>query len=308
MSLVSIITPAYNASKYIAETIESVLAQTYNNWELLIVDDGSTDNTAEVVKPYLGDNRISYFYQKNGKQGKARNLAISKSKGEYLAFLDADDLWIPEKLNLQLTAIKTNNIDLLFSQGWLFSETINSNLKEFNAPTGLQNANEFLSSMLMQNKVPILSVLVKKECVSRLGNFNENPKIQNAEDYQLWLRLLDNQCHFYGMEERLFYYRVHPNQSTNDFSATIIPKTWVLDSIVFKTVPQSKKIKLMQEKLDRTLFKYMDSWSDAKLKELVSLYRAPLSNFKKYIICRTSLLFGRNKFKIVWYRFYKTSE
>ncbi|MBK8368417.1 MAG: glycosyltransferase family 2 protein [Bacteroidetes bacterium] len=136
--MISIITPAYNAGNYIAETIESVLAQTYQNWELIIVDDGSTDNTADIVKSYLTDARIQYFYQKNGKQGKARNLAISHSKGTYLAFLDADDLWIPKKMQLQMQVIQTHNVDVVFSQGWLFSENINSKLKDFNAPIGLQ--------------------------------------------------------------------------------------------------------------------------------------------------------------------------
>ena len=302
---ISIITPAYNAGKYIVETIESVLAQTYQNWELLIVDDGSIDNTADVIKPFLSDNRIHYLYQNNGKQGKARNLAIKQSKGTYLAFLDADDLWVPHKLELQLREIVKSNADIIFSQGWLFSEQINDNLKYFNAPLGLQDNNEFLPKMLLQNMIPILSVLVKKECVDKLGNFNESPRIQNAEDYQLWLRLADNKCTFYGMKERLFYYRVHVNQSTSDFSATIIPKTWVLDSIVFKTISKEDKMKVMEEKLDYALYKYIDKWSDIKLNELISLYRNPIRNLTKYIICKTSLFFGRRKFKTVWHRIFK---
>ncbi|MBK8368418.1 MAG: hypothetical protein IPL10_13635 [Bacteroidetes bacterium] len=159
----------------------------------------------------------------------------------------------------------------------------------------------------MQNSVPILSVLVKKDRVVELGNFNEDLKIQNAEDYQLWLRLVDDGCVFYGMKERLFYYRVHPNQSTSDLSATIIPKTWVLNSIVFKTISQQEKMKLMEDKLDRTLFKYIDQWSDTKLKELINLYSNPLRNFNKYIICKTALFFGKSKFKSVWYRFFKVT-
>src|SRR5260221_6307510 len=100
---ISIIMPAYNVGKFISQTIDSVLSQTYENWELLIVDDESSDNTSAIAKAYqLKDNRIRYFWQKNGKQGKARNKAIRESLGNYLAFMDADDIWLPDKLTRQV--------------------------------------------------------------------------------------------------------------------------------------------------------------------------------------------------------------
>ena len=303
--MISIITPAYNAEKYIAQTIDSVLSQTYPNWELIIVDDGSTDNTASVVKPYLKDIRVKYFYQNNGKQGKARNLAIKNSKGIYLAFLDADDLWAPEKLELQMHIMQKNNFDVVFSQGWFFNDNINTDHKDFNAPIGLQDIDIFFSSMLVQNLVPILSVLVKKKCVVDVGGFNENPKIQNAEDYQLWLRLADKKYIFYCMQERLFFYRVHPNQSTSDFSATIIPKIWVLDSVVFKSISQKDKMKIMEEKLDQILFNYIDSWSNTRINQVVNLYLKPTRCYYKYFMCKLSLCFGKLAFKRVWYRFFR---
>jgi glycosyltransferase involved in cell wall biosynthesis len=91
--------PAYNAANYIQEAIDSVINQTFVDWELIIVDDGSTDHKKDIItaKNVLVDERIHYYYQENGKQGKARNLAI-KIKRKYLAFLDADDLWIPQKI------------------------------------------------------------------------------------------------------------------------------------------------------------------------------------------------------------------
>src|SRR5882757_4082321 len=109
--LVSVIMPAYNAEKYIAEAINSVKQQTYTAWELIVIDDGSTDNTAAIIKKYAGtDNRIMYTYQANGGQGKARNNGLKKATGEYVAFLDADDLWIPEKLNTQVEIMHANKI------------------------------------------------------------------------------------------------------------------------------------------------------------------------------------------------------
>src|SRR5205809_3501840 len=106
-ALVSVIMPAYNAGKFITESIESVIAQTYAYWELLIVDDGSTDNTKNVIQNFSEkDKKIRYFFQANGKQGKARNMALSYASGNYIAFLDADDIWLPQKLEVQVKEIE----------------------------------------------------------------------------------------------------------------------------------------------------------------------------------------------------------
>src|SRR2546423_988247 len=96
--LVSIVVPAYNAEKYLEETIQSVIAQTYPNWQLVIVDDGSTDNTAEIVKSWaLRDKRIFYYYQTNQRMASARNNGIRRATGKYIAFLDADNIFLPNK-------------------------------------------------------------------------------------------------------------------------------------------------------------------------------------------------------------------
>src|SRR5262249_23306047 len=104
--VVSIIMPAYNAGKYIADSIQSVLAQTYSDWELIVVDDGSADNTASIVQQFVTrDSRINYFFQENGRLGKARNTGIKEARGALIAFLDSDDLWLETKLELQLQAM-----------------------------------------------------------------------------------------------------------------------------------------------------------------------------------------------------------
>lgn len=115
--LVSIIMPSWNTSKYIAESIESVINQSYENWELIIVDDCSTDNTDDVVLPYLDDNRIKYFKNdKNSGAALTRNRALREAKGEWIAFLDSDDLWIPEKLELQIDFMKSNGYVLSYTE------------------------------------------------------------------------------------------------------------------------------------------------------------------------------------------------
>src|SRR5262249_61710555 len=107
--LVSIIMPAYNAGKYIADSIQSVLAQTYSDWELIVVDDGSTDNTATVVQQFVTrDSRIKYFFQENGRLGKARNTGIKNASGSLIAFLDSDDLWLETQLELSFQPLEHN--------------------------------------------------------------------------------------------------------------------------------------------------------------------------------------------------------
>ena len=115
---VSIITPCWNCEKYIAETIESVLAQTYDNWEMIIVDDCSTDHSYEIALEYSKkDNRIKvYRMEQNSGAARCRNRAIEKSKGEYLAFIDSDDIWLPEKLEKQLKFMHENGCNFSFTE------------------------------------------------------------------------------------------------------------------------------------------------------------------------------------------------
>ena len=110
--LVSVIVPAYNCEKFIGETIDSVLAQTYKNWEMIIVDDCSSDHTRDIVLEFASqDSRIKYYFlQENSGAAVARNTAMERAKGEYMAFLDSDDIWLPEKLEKQLSFMKENDV------------------------------------------------------------------------------------------------------------------------------------------------------------------------------------------------------
>src|SRR2546430_979121 len=121
MTLVSVIMPAFNAERHIVESIQSVLSQTLPDWELVVVDDGSTDNTAEILRTFVSaDARIKYVYQPNGRLGKARNTGFQHSSGGLIAFLDSDDLWLPEKLELQVTALAEHDADIVYTDGFIF--------------------------------------------------------------------------------------------------------------------------------------------------------------------------------------------
>lgn len=221
--LVSVIMPAYNAEKYIAASIESVIAQTYTNWELLIVDDGSTDQTAAIIKRYTSaDKRVKYFFQENGRQGKAKNLAIANSTGVFIAFLDADDLWLKEKLEISVREINAGDYSLVFTDCYIFERKLPedfSALKTMGVQSAIYEGRTALLTFLNYNQVPNLTVLAKKELFLKAGGFIDKVV---AEDYEMWLRLLKNGAVFKALPLQLSLYRVHNESITaRDRHATL---------------------------------------------------------------------------------------
>jgi glycosyltransferase involved in cell wall biosynthesis len=209
--LISVVMPAYNAATYIGEAIASVQAQTYLHWELLVVDDGSTDSTAAVVVGFSRlDARVRYVYQSNAKQGRARNNGIAHAQGELIAFLDADDIWLPHKLAVQVAALTTDGIDLVFSDSYVFRDlcTPVASLPLLGAGRGRYAGKEAIRQLAGQNFIPILTVLTTKAALARGYGFDENATVQYGEDYHLWLRMLLNGAVFLGLEEPLAAYRL----------------------------------------------------------------------------------------------------
>lgn len=172
--LVSVVIPAYNSSAYIKEALESVFKQTYANIETIVVDDGSTDNTKDVVGPYMG--RIKYIYKANGGPASARNLGIKHSKGEYIAFLDADDMWLGGKLEYQIKEIR-NGIGLV-GAGAQGIGCYHGRARDISLYT-LLNKNTFSNS----------GVLVKRECFDKVGLFDDRHEFRAVEDWDMWLRI-----------------------------------------------------------------------------------------------------------------------
>jgi glycosyltransferase involved in cell wall biosynthesis len=208
---VSIIVPIYNTELYLAETIESVLSQTYGNWELLLIDDGSTDSSAAICKAYQEkDVRIHYYFKQNGGQASARNLGIKKSKGEWIAFLDADDLWLPKKLEEQFIAIEKYAPDFLYGMGYFYYPEKKEKLVAYDWITGKRSGADFFQTLYSSCSVNTNTVLVKKELFDTIGNFNEDPMMRGTEDWDLWLRIAQQVDVIYGAPERNVYYRIHP--------------------------------------------------------------------------------------------------
>ena len=200
-TLVSIITPTYNSEKYIAQTIRSVQSQSYSNWEMIIVDDCSSDKTESIIMDFINnDSRISFYQlQKNSGAGVARNQAVDLAKGRYIAFLDSDDLWKPEKLQKQITFLELNNLPFTFS----FYECID----EEGAPLNLRvEAPKTLKywQLFFSNFVGNLTGVYDTHFFGKIPISN----IRKRQDWMVWLTVLKKVRFAEVVPESLAFYRV----------------------------------------------------------------------------------------------------
>lgn len=184
-SLVSIITPCYNASAFIVQTIESVLSQTYKKWELLIIDDCSTDNSADIIMRYVKkDNRIKYLKteKKSGSPAMPRNVGLKYAQGDYIAFLDADDVWLPKKLEEQLLFMESKGYDFIYSD---YEKIAIDGTRLGRVVRGRMIST--YSNTLESNDIPCLTVLIKKKLIDEIS-FNFYPPAK--EDFVVWLKIM----------------------------------------------------------------------------------------------------------------------
>lgn len=205
--LVSIIMPSYNASKFIVASIESVRNQTYQNWELLITDDFSKDNTVELIEKYtLLDKRIKiYALRKNVGAASARNNSLRESKGRYIAFLDSDDLWKPHKLERQIKLMQNNNWAFSFSNYELISEDGKLLNKEIRVPLSVD-----YKQYLRNTIIGCLTVVIDRH---KTGDF-EMPLIKSSHDMALWLLIMRRGIKAHGIRKNLASYRLVSTSNT----------------------------------------------------------------------------------------------
>ncbi|EPL1602607.1 glycosyltransferase family 2 protein [Acinetobacter baumannii] len=212
MNLVSIITPSYNSAKYIGKTIDSVISQTYKNWELIIIDDCSIDSSVDIIKDYENkDKRIKLIQLKeNSGAAVARNTGIQLARGRFIAFLDSDDSWLPEKLEKQLEFMLINNYYFTYTSYFKINEN-----------------NEILGTMYIPSKVNYSQLL--KTCVigcltviydaEKIGK-QEFPLIRKRQDFALWLKILKKVDYAYGLQENLANYTIRSDSiSANKLNA-----------------------------------------------------------------------------------------
>lgn len=250
---VSIVIPAYNCAEYVEETFNSIKAQTHTNWEVIFVNDGSTDKTPSVLEELAkGDKRIKVIHQVNGKQGKARNNGIRNSKGDWIAFLDADDIWPKNKLELQLEKTLSAQVDMSFTNGFIcLGNDMTRRDTFFDVEDSIYKGNDGVKKFHLQNRVPTSTVLVKKEAILAVSMFPEQAEIQNCEDYLLWTTLVNEGFVLMGISEPLLYYRVHAESSTGVELKLLFP---LLNALMI--MPGKPSIALKQH-LEKTYYRFL---------------------------------------------------
>lgn len=210
---ISVIIPAYNIAEYIAETLDSALAQTFKDFEIIVVNDGSpdTDCLETVLLPYF--EQIIYIKQANGGASAARNTAITAARGSILAFLDGDDVWCPEKLASQITFLEANAYEMVYCNALLFGEPL------FEGKTFMQNApskGKVTPESLLRGQCNVLTsgTIVLKESVIKYGMFDL--KAVRVEDFELWFRLAKNGVKIGYQEKVMLKYRIRAGSLTGN--------------------------------------------------------------------------------------------
>lgn len=229
---VSVIIPTYNRAHLIMQSIESVLAQTYPQYEIIIIDDGSTDNTQEVLKGLIDGEKVRYIWQENKGESAARNHGIRQAQGQYIAFLDSDDLWVSEKLEKQVDCLEKHpDAGLVQSSFLKFDDLTGNNL-------GVRNTSWYSGwiypEILMHwsDLIALDAVLIPRKVLDHVGGFDE--RFRRGEDIELWWRI-SRYYPFVAMPEVLTKVRVHStnissNRSTaSDAFRLCLEKTFVSD-------------------------------------------------------------------------------
>lgn len=189
MSKVSVIIPTYNCAQYICQAVDSVLAQTYHDFELVVVDDGSTDDTKELLMRY--DKHLTYIYQENKGMTAARNTGIKNSSGEYIAFLDSDDIWLPNKLERQVKLLdESPEVGLVYCWHY-YIDAEGNRCKFWNNKIGrsFESGSRLFEKLIEKNVISGggSTPIIRRECLGKSGMFDES--IPYSGDWDLWLRI-----------------------------------------------------------------------------------------------------------------------
>jgi glycosyltransferase involved in cell wall biosynthesis len=240
---ISVITPAYNMERYISETINSVLSQTFSNFEYLIIDDGSTDNTLEIANSFaLKDSRIRIISQSNGGLAAACNTGIKNSQGEYISFIDADDVWYPNKLMVQLQQIQSLSKE--FGAVFCWSQLVDIKSKPIGRKQ-MPTVGTYNSFRLLKDNCPPGNrscLLIRRQCFTEVGLFDEN--ISGADDFEMWVRITRHSefPYFYAFPDVLNMYRVGEGRISSQKQKMLDRIEIILNKYTTKLTPKEKSI------------------------------------------------------------------
>lgn len=221
---VSVIMNCYNSSTYLREAIDSVFAQSYNDWEIIFWDNASTDKSAAIAKDY--DEKLRYFHaEKTVPLGHARNLAIEKVRGEFIAFLDCDDVWLPEKLEKQIGFLESHN-DVAMVYSDILSIDFNGNVIENYLKNKKFYRGKIFEKLLVYNFIAILTVVLRKKILDEVGMFDASYMID--EDYELFLRISESH-NIDFLDAPLAKYRIHENNLFRKTDILVKEQNQILD-------------------------------------------------------------------------------
>lgn len=237
MKKVSVIIPAYNSEAFIKESIESALNQTYPNLEVVVVNDGSTDGTEDILSPFM--DRIVYIKKDNGGPASARNLGIKKSSGEYICFLDADDKYLPQKVERQVAYLNEHpDVGLVFSDASILGGGFLAQRGSIHEALPIYYGYVF-PRLFIKNFIPILTVMIRREVLEKSGLFDEDRELISIEDYELWLRIAMHYPVGY-ISERLASYRVHSSNISSNLEESI-KKNFLITEKFEREFPELEK-------------------------------------------------------------------
>lgn len=288
---ISVIIPAYNYGNYIVDALNSVAAQSYKSWECIVVDDGSTDDTAEVVYAFIAahpDLDFRYVLVQNGGTSAAKNTGIDLARGKYIQFLDADDLLSVDKLEVQAGLMEQQDCALVFSASTFFMDSDPEAAFAGNYPPGFLASRslsgfELLSALLQNNLVTIGSPLVHKALVLTAGKFDVS--IRNNEDWLLWFRIaLIKPIFVFDGDSRSFCkIRIHPSSAMRDlakmFSGEVVVRELMAQDLRAVTNGAEREF-LMQKNLDQLALHRIRSlnWPQGWSHVLSSFIKKPAEN------------------------------
>lgn len=314
--LVSVLIPAYNAEKFVKEALDSAISQTYPNIEVIIVNDGSTDGTAEAVKPYLKDKNVIYFKQPNGGISKARNKGFELSHGDYITFLDADDIYAVSKVEKEVDFLESHP-----DYGVAYCRVLSFYDEEPEKKYGYGRtmpSGDIFRDLLRHQFINPGSVMMRREVFASENGFN--PDFRDAEDWDLWRRLSYNGVKFGYVDQPLHYNRISKG-SLSRFQNQVKMKTMNLRSFrelfARMTDEERKKygetgiMRLLRMKLavahlllgekKEALAVLKDAWSGSALIVLYPFVFLPVSIIPGKLISAAIKLLWQRKHKMLFY-------
>lgn len=278
--LVSVVIASYNMGQYLPLAVESILAQTYKNLELIVIDDGSTDDTEKTIQPLLVDARLTYIRQENQGQPKAKNNGIANCKGDFIAFCDGDDLWAPDKLEVQMPMFERAEVGIVYSEVSYIDEHNNRYDKE--APYE-RFEGKVTEQLLIKNFVPFGTSVFRKACIEQSGIFNDSFKM--GIDWDLWLRYSLN-WEFAFTPAKTYVYREWSGQMSKNMEGRYFYAFKILGGFLAEHGELVSKAVIRQ------------SWADMHVSRGISLARTkhlfkdPLKDIIKGISINPFALYG----------------